>query len=275
MSILCRFRTAIVGGVVTALALVAGCASGGSHAGSQSAQRSGSATSAALRPPADRCGPPNAPSAHTAALRGPDGSTMPAVDLGRGSTIAVLLHQTDGDGLCGFWPYASWLVQRYPVRAALADLCSYGHSQCRHGAFYDNQLAQVALVVRWARGLGARRVVLVGASMGGALALAAATRTHADAVVDLSGPADWVDAEASSVAPRITVPILVAVSPNDPDASFADIKAAFALIPARTKKFVTGDGPHGWDLLGDYTTQPVTWHPLADTVGKWITGQYS
>jgi dienelactone hydrolase len=200
---------------------------------------------------------------------------MLAVQLGRGKTIAVLLHQTDGDGLCGFWPYAVRLADHDGIHTVLVDLCGYGQSQCRQGKFYDDQLAQVALAVRWARSLGGTRIVLVGASMGGALALATTPSTHADAVVDLSGPPEWIGDQAAALAARVTVPTLVVSSPGDSSTSFAGIRALFARIPAHTKKFMTGDGSHGWDLLGDYTTQPTTWYPLADTVAHWITGQYA
>jgi dienelactone hydrolase len=251
---------------VAALLLLAACGSSGSPTRS---------STTSFAPPADRCGPPNAPAARVTTLRAADGSTLPAVEIGRGSTIAVLIHQTDGDGLCGFWPYAVRLVEHYGVRSVLFDLCRYGQAQCRPGRFADSQRMPVALAVRWARSLGGTRVVLVGASMGGALALASATPTHADAVVDLSGPPDWTDPDAAAVAPHLVVPTLVASSPGDTDTNFAELRAAFNRVAAKSRKFAVGNGPHGWDLLADYTTQTPTWHPLADTVAQWIIGRYS
>ncbi len=183
--------------------------------------------------------------------------------------MAVFLHQTDGDGLCGWWPFAVWLTDHHHVRAVLVDLCGYGDADCPPSTFADDQQAQVALAVRYARKAGTRRIVLVGASMGGALALGSATVVHANAVVDLSGPADWPHAEAGPAARRLRVPCLIAVSPDDPDASYPALKAAFATIPASHKKFIPGDGAHGWDLLTDTTT------PLASTVAHWIEGTYT
>lgn len=196
------------------------------------------------------------------------------VDIGSGDTIAVFIHQTDGGGLCGFWPYAAWVTAQFKVRAVLFDLCGYGDANCPDAGFAADQLAQVALAVRWARSHGGHRIVLVGASMGGALALASATPTKAAAVVDLSGPADWPHAAARTAATRLRVPALVAISKGDGSASYADLRAAFALIPARPKRFITGDGSHGWDLLTDYNTQPPSWRPLASTVAHWIRGEY-
>ncbi|PZS13678.1 MAG: hypothetical protein DLM57_16105 [Pseudonocardiales bacterium] len=202
-------------------------------------------------------------------ITGPSRARLPVLDVGQGSTVAVFLHQTDGDGLCGWWPFAAWLTAHVHVRAVLVDLCGYGNADCPPSSFAEDQKAQVALAVQHARTAATRRVVLVGASMGGALALGSATAVHADAVVDLSGPADWTNAKAGPAARLLRVPCLIAVSPRDPDASYTDLKAAFATIPASPKKFVSGDGGHGWDLLSDTTA------PLATTVAHWIAGTYT
>ena len=196
---------------------------------------------------------------------------MPAVRMGGGSAVAVFLHQTNGDGLCGFWPYAAWATARYHFAAVLVDLCGYGQAACR-GRAGDDQLAQVAAAVAWARTFHPARVVLVGASMGGALALAGATRTPVDAVVDLSGPSAWIGAEAAKYAPRVRVPTLMAVSPGDPSANYADLRKAFASIPVAHKRFVRGDGLHGWDLLIASGGYPPQWNAFAGTVAHWIVG---
>jgi hypothetical protein len=93
--------------------------------------------------------------------------------------------------------------------------------------------------------------------------------------VDLSGPPDWTDPDAAAVAPHLVVPTLVASSPGDTDTNFAELRAAFNRVAAKSRKFVVGNGSHGWDLLADCTTKTPTWHPLADTVAQWIIGRYS
>jgi predicted alpha/beta-hydrolase family hydrolase len=225
-----------------------------------------------LSPPANRCGLPEDPAARQVTLHGPGGSVLPAVAVGQGRTFAVLVHQTDGDGLCGFWPYADWLATKQGVHALLFDLCDFGRARCPDGKFSSNQQAQVALAVQWARNHGARRVVLVGASMGGALALSTAAGTPVDAVVDLSGPPTWPGAEADKAVAKITVPVLIATSPDDPYADYAAIHAAFNQITARPKRFIKGSGAHGWGLLSGFSASPgsVRWQPLATTVAHWI-----
>lgn len=196
---------------------------------------------------------------------------LPVLDLGAGPTAAVFIHQTDGDGLCGFAPYAAWLTSRFNVRAVLFDLCSYGEATCPGAVFAQDQVGQVAMAIAHARSIpGVRRVVVVGASMGGALALAAAGREEVDAVVDLSGPTGWPGALAERVAPAVQIPCLVVASPGDGSANYDEIKAAFTKVRGRPKRFITGDGEHGWNLLGD----SPSWTPLATVVASWIQGNY-
>lgn len=233
-----------------------------------------SSPSTPLSPPANRCGPPVDAAAHPLTLHGPSGATLPGVEVGHGTTFAILLHQTDGYGFCGSWPFADWLATEHDVHALLFDLCGFGRARCPDSKFSSDQQAQVALAVKWAQAHGGRRVVLVGASMGGALALSTAAVTRVDAVVDLSGPPSWPGAEARKAVPKITVPVLMVVSPNDPYASYPESHAAFNKIPARHKRFIKGTGAHGWSLLSGYTASAnrTRWLPLATTVAHWIKG---
>ncbi|HSR22927.1 MAG TPA: alpha/beta fold hydrolase [Candidatus Eisenbacteria bacterium] len=210
------------------------------------------------------------------ALIGPGGSVLPAISVGRGTTYAVLLHQTNRPASCGWWPYANWLATTRGVHAVLFDLCNYGQAVCRDEGFAQDQVAQARLGVDWARAHGARRVVVVGASMGGAIALDAAVAAKADAVVDLSGPSEWPPLSAARTAPRLTMPTLIAIRPGDLGTSYEDLKAAFARIPAAHKKFVTAGNGHGWDLLNDYRNgTEIVWLPMADEVADWIAGRYT
>ncbi len=207
-------------------------------------------------------------------MKGPGAARLPAAVLGSGPTTAVFLHQTDGNGLCGWWPYAVWLTSHYKVRAVLLDLCNYNSKAvCPNQTFADDQRAQVAVGMRFARGLSASRIVLVGASMGGALALASATENRASAVVDLSGPDGWANAEASVSTPKLTVPLLMAASPADDNVVYSKLQKAFQLDPAKPKLFLNPPGSaHGYELLDGPSGNG--WSPLASQVARWITGDY-
>ena len=149
--------------------------------------------------PLQRCGPQpasvlEAPFEPTT-LRDPAVGRIPAVRLGRGRVVVVLLHQTDGNGLCGWLPFMPAAADAGLTVLAI-DLCRYGESDCRavaDGTFTDaDQTDPVAVAVDYARTeLHAERVVVAGASMGGSVALmSAATLPGIDAAVDLSGPVE-------------------------------------------------------------------------------------
>lgn len=250
-----------------------------SSAASSSLPTDATSTTAAPTTPltgvAARCGPPERRDAALRVLKGPGTARLPAAVLGSGPTTAVFLHQTDGNGLCGWWPYAAWLTSHYKIRAVLLDLCNYNtKAVCPEQTFADDQRAQVAVGMRFAHGLGASRVVLVGASMGGALALASAQETGAAAVVDLSGPPGWGNAEASEAAPKLDIPLLVAASPTDGDVDYPALQKAFLLDTKQPKRFVSPvGGAHGWDLVEN--SSGTGWSPLASQVARWITGDYS
>jgi pimeloyl-ACP methyl ester carboxylesterase len=121
-------------------------------------------------------------------LEAPDGALLNSAWLGSGETAAVLLHQGDGNGLCGFLFYADFLAKR-GIKVALLDFCDYGQSSCLGKPIAEDRSAQVKVITDAARADGARRVALVGASLGGAVAVTAARTTKPDAIVDLSGGA--------------------------------------------------------------------------------------
>jgi Alpha/beta hydrolase family len=225
---------------------------------------------AELAPPADRCGEPENPAAEVFELTGPDGSTLPAVVVGAGSTVAVLLHQTNNVAMCGWWPYANWLITAADVQVLMFDLCGFGRADCGSEPFAADQIGQVELAITHARDQGATRVVIVGASMGGSIALPAAVAVQADAVVDLSGPVIWRNLSAEQVAPRLTMPTLIAISPQDA-ADYAALQEILPAIPASETKLVVPEVGHGWDMLIDFDGDLT---PLASTVRDWIVGQY-
>ncbi|MEO7423133.1 MAG: dienelactone hydrolase family protein [Ornithinibacter sp.] len=201
-------------------------------------------------------------------IKAADGaSTLSAVTYGSGSTAAIFLHQTGAGGLCGWVPFGTWVAGQ-GVRAILVDDCSHGRSQCSPQVLGDAR-ATVAIAVDWARSGGATRVVLVGASMGGAVALGTAQDVGADAVVDLSGPSRWQGVpDAVTAARAISIPLLLVVAADDSTMGIPDLQQAAEESPATTKDFVTVDTGHGWDLTS--TGSPPNVRPT--DVGRRVLG---
>lgn len=207
-------------------------------------------------------------------LTAPDGSVLAAATEGEGTHAAVFLHQTSTSGFCGWVTYAGWAAGQ-GVRAVLLDLCAWGRSKCQPQLAGD-PAGQVRLGVDWAREQGATSVTVVGASLGGVTALAVGQQAGADAIVDLSGPFSYAGLDSADVAaPRITVPLLVAMAPNDAQMEPAKVKEAFGTAPAAVKRYVEPADDHGWGMLNEGTDADPEWTPLATTVLRWVKGDYA
>jgi dienelactone hydrolase len=222
--------------------------------------------------PLGRCGPqPQRVAEHDfrgVTLRDPGNATMPAVVTGEGDTVAVLLHQTDWNGYCGWVGFAQELTKEPGVTVLSPDLCGYGEAKCRDGYSSDRQTDQVRIAIDYAeRELGARRIVLVGASMGGSVAvLTAAEDRRVDALVDLSGPEDWEGGSVSRAAARLTAPVLVAMATDEGPQEVAAAQAAVDAAP-QGSEFVEPEEGHGYVLLAETDGRPTD---LAARVRAWI-----
>jgi dienelactone hydrolase len=213
-----------------------------------------------------RCGPQPprlaAQQFRTLTLRAP-GRVLPAVTTGSGGTVVVLVHQTDGGGFCGWLDFAARIAEAGHTALAF-DLCGYGHSNCAEGSTtIAKQVEQVRTAIdAAARRLHARRIVVVGASMGGSVTVHTAARDRRlDAAVDLSGPDGWNDAQVHRSADGVQVPLLVVM---------ADDERAEELTHARETagaaahgEFVEAPSGHGYELLAGADGNPT---PIAERV---------
>lgn len=226
-------------------------------------------------PPAQLCGGPTTP-AQSFWLSAPGGARVYAAVVGTGPATAVFVHEAGSRGLCGFWPYADWLAKTKGVRSMLFSQCGAGASQCPAGNGADQWLAATTAAVAWARAHDAGQVTLVGASVGGIVALqvAASTPPPVDAVVDLSGGRQWQGLDSLAAARRLGVPALFAVAAGDSAVSVGTMRRLYQAAPVRAKRLmVLAEGAgHGWDLLGGAAGS--TWSPLAMTVAAWIQGRH-
>ena len=225
--------------------------------------------------PLQRCGPQpasvlDAPFDVTT-LRDPAVGRIPAVRLGRGPVVVVLLHQTDRNGLCGWLPFMPAAAEAGLTVLAI-DLCRYGESDCRavaDGTFTDaDQTDPVAVAVDHARTeLHAERVVVAGASMGGSVALmSAATVPGVDAAVDLSGPVEWEGMDFVRRGRALDVPVLVAMAASEGPDEAAGAQEIVANAPTGSA-LLTPETGHGYVLLTDSEGSVL---PLAEDVLRWI-----
>jgi pimeloyl-ACP methyl ester carboxylesterase len=136
-----------------------------------------------------------------------------------GRTTVVLAHQSEGD-LCAWVPYARRLAASglfvFPF-----DFRGHGFSKGRPA--YGRLGLDVAAAVRAVRRLGAREVVVVGASLGGISGVvgAASVRPRVAGLVAVSAPAAIPGRlNALPAAGRLQVPTLYVAAEQDRNASF-------------------------------------------------------
>lgn len=159
-----------------------------------------------------------------------------ALQVGTGDTAVVLLHQVDGTA-CQWYAFALLLAQR-GYRALAPDITSRDAVEVTRTG-----IAQL-------REQGAKRVLVVGASRGGTIALAAAAATTppVDGVVALSAPTVY-GADALTAVAKLDVPTLFVA--GDLDGTFAEhAKELYGLSIAKHKKLIVRSTvSHGVTLL--------------------------
>jgi pimeloyl-ACP methyl ester carboxylesterase len=182
------------------------------------------------------------------AFRAPDGTKLAGHVFGRGRTAVVLAHQSDGT-LCQWVPYATRLA-RLGYLALAFDFRNAGSSQTRHYPANIRYGGDVAGAVAEARRRGARKVFLVGGSLGGSAALQAAAnvRPPVAGVVSVSGGADLSNAITS--VRSLKVPALYLAGSGDVD--FAkDAQRLYDATPEGLRALtILDDSRHGTALVG-------------------------
>jgi pimeloyl-ACP methyl ester carboxylesterase len=211
--------------IAVAVAVAAGAAGGGTAAGNW-----------------DKCTPRQG----DLRFRAADGTRLVGHRFGNGRVAVVLAHESRG-WLCDWVPYA----KRLAARGYLAfpfDFRGYGESQSNpvSNVRLDRDVVAAAKTVR---GLGAKKVFLVGASIGGSAVLRAGpdTRPLVNGVVSVSGAADLVD--AMTAVKRLRVPALFIAGRYDLDFA-ANARRLSAATASKDKHVVIVDsGEHGTRLV--------------------------
>lgn len=208
-------------------------------------------TSAAPPPSLLReCGPTDGVRAQTFWLRASDGERLYGMETGSGRAGLVLAHESPAS-LCGWLPYISTL-SRAGLRVLAFDFRGYGASQLpkpAHALAYGRDLdAAISRI----RADGARKVVVMGASFGGAAALNYGPELRVDGIVSLSGevqlPAPHFNGLAA--APHLRAPLLVVGTRDDAYLPVADARKLLRRVGSRDKRLVLFPGGwHGWDIV--------------------------
>jgi pimeloyl-ACP methyl ester carboxylesterase len=150
-------------------------------------------------------------------FRAADRTRLAGHRFGRGATAVIFAHERRG-GACDWIPYARRLARLGYLTIAF-DFRGYGASQRSTKSRYP---ADVIAAAKLSRSLGAKKVVLVGASMGGTSVLIAGAngRPAVDGVVAVSAPSVYGDMNAVTAVPKLGMPVLYLA--GDKDDGFAD-----------------------------------------------------
>jgi pimeloyl-ACP methyl ester carboxylesterase len=169
-------------------------------------------------------------------------ATADAFAAGHGKVGVVLAHMA-GESVCEWAPWVSKLAAEGYLATTFT---SVGPTD-----------ANVGDAITELRRRGATKVLLVGGSKGGTAVLVAASRPQAlpvEAVVSLSGPAQYEGMDAGAAAPTLTMPVLFMAdaddSPFNDDAK--SLAAAAKRAPVHLLKLYPGTS-HASAVLGDPT----------------------
>ena len=183
-------------------------------------------------------------------FRASDGTKLVGHRFGKGSTAVVLVHEYPED-LCQWVPYAKRLAS-LGYTAIPFDLRGFGLSQRRVGNASLRFAGDIAAAVKTARSLGAKHVIVVGASIGANATVVAGAniRPPVDGIVSLSAPGTF-RLDAISAAAKVNVPALYAAAEVDEGGNYArDAKTMYDATPASDKQLVIVPGAaHGVRLV--------------------------
>ena len=212
--------------------------------------------------------------AHVASLwlRTRDGQRLYAVTGGNGDVGVVLAPESPPGDVCGWLSYLATL-ERAGLRVIAFDFRGTGDSpapvRIAEQSAYDRDFD--AAIGRL-RADGSSKIVVIGASLGGARALIYGPRLGADAIVSLSGEATLpqYNIDALPVVSRLRVPLLIVGSRHD---AYLPVAAALQLLRRAGSKsketaFFPG-GWHGWELVEDAPYAPRE----RSEILRWIRSQ--
>lgn len=180
-------------------------------------------------------------------FRAADGTKLVAHRYGTGKTFVVLAHMADGD-LCQWQDEARRLASQ-GYSALAFDFRGAGESQVRSGGAAQRIERDVAAAVKLSRTLGAKKVLLVGASAGGwaVLVAAAQAKPSVQGVVAISTPAQY-RGDAVAAVRTLKAPVLYVVSTDE--GLSEDAQALHDATGAGAKRLeILSGSAHGTEIL--------------------------
>lgn len=176
---------------------------------------------------------------------------LAGVERGTGTVGVVLAHML-GSSQLSWSPFAAKLVAE-GFHVLTFDFRGHGAS----AGDRNPSLATLDLAgaVGKIRALGATRVLVVGASMGGTAAIVIASTEQLAGVVTLSAPVKIDDLDAGPAARNLAEPALFVVAEKD-DKPYVDAARALYAAARQPKRLevITGSGDHGTNLISDPRT---------------------
>jgi pimeloyl-ACP methyl ester carboxylesterase len=184
-------------------------------------------------------------------LRTSDGVRIYAATAGSGSKAVVLLHEFPAD-LCG-WLNTMEILANHGYRAIALDFRGNGHSAHPRLAIYLHVRPDIEAGIAEARAEGSKHVFLMGASLGGAAAMAhAPSLPDLAGVVSLSGELKLTNfaLDAIDAVPKLRVPFLTMAARDDGSFPAADAHTLIRAVGSPDKRLVLFPGGlHGWDYI--------------------------
>lgn len=202
--------------------------------------------------------------AQTSWLRTSDHVRLFSFSAGSGSTGVVLAHESPG-GSCGWLPAVPTFTA-HGLRVLAFDFRGFPPSASAPNRLADDFAPDLQAAVDALHADGASKVFVVGASFGGATALAEGAKLHGVAgFVSLSGelelPAHAIDALAG--VRKLRAPLLVLASRQDYYLDAADAKRLVRAAGSADKQLALYPGfNHGWDLLERAPFKQRVWSRL-------------
>jgi pimeloyl-ACP methyl ester carboxylesterase len=176
---------------------------------------------------------------------------LAAAAVDAGDTTVVLAHESPGD-FCGWVPTMQWL-KAHDIGSLAFDFRTFGESDSPPLAISTHARPDLQAAIDAARKRGAKRVIVMGASFGGAAMLYhAPDLKDVDGLINLSGELHLPGWNFNGIgsAPSIRAPILIVASAQDNLFNAADAHVLFRRVGSSDKQLVVFPGAlHGWDLL--------------------------